>query len=793
MRIHPVVLCGGSGTRLWPLSRSAYPKQFLRLAGEHSMLQETIGRTTGLPEIAAPTIICNEEHRFLVAEQLRAIGVKPRALLLEPMGRNTAPAVAAAALSLTRDDPDALMLVLASDHVIRDRASFHRAIRLAAAAADTGLLTTFGIVPDAPETGYGYIQRGASVPRLESTFAIGKFVEKPDRPNAERMLASGDHYWNSGMFMLKASAFLEELQAHKPEVLAAVRKALEASREDLDFCRLDKAAFAESPSISIDYAVMEKTTRGAVIPAQMGWSDVGSWDALWEIQEKSADGNVTEGDVMTEGVRNTYIKAETRMVAALGVEDLVIVETADAVLVARRSWVEHRSTRRWLGRSGESRNAGVGQCPTHGGCFQRRGIQWRRPFVGRASLDAAMAWAQRRIQERGRRAVPDPRGLFQRRGIQWRGPSWVEHRSTRRWLGRSGESRNAGVGQCPTHGGCFQRRGIQWRGPSWVEHRSTRRWLGRSGESRNAGVGQCPTHGGCFSAEASSGEGPSWVEHRSTRRWLGRSGESRNAGVGQCPTHGGCFQRRGIQWRRPFVGRASLDAAMAWAQRRIQERGRRAKPDPRGLFPAPRNPVAKALRGSSIARRGDGLGAAANPGTRASGEARPTGGVSSADESSGEALRGSSTARRGDGLGAAANPGTRASGSARPTGVVSSAEESSGEGPSWVEHRSTRRWLGRLGESRNAGVGQCPTHGGCFQRRGIQWRGPSWVEHRSTRRWLGRLGESRNAGVGRRLFPTLKKSAPVIPTRKMRTTGPRLPDTSPITSRWTGALPPRHR
>ncbi len=336
MRIHPVVLCGGSGTRLWPLSRSAYPKQFLRLAGEHSMLQETIGRTSGLAEIAAPTIICNEDHRFLVAEQLRAIGVKPRALLLEPMGRNTAPAVAAAALSLTRDDPDALMLVLASDHVIRDRASFHRAIRLAAAAADTGLLTTFGIVPDAPETGYGYIQRGASVPRLESTFAIGKFVEKPDRPDAERMLASGDFYWNSGMFMLKASVFLEELQAHKPEVLAAVRKALEASREDLDFCRLDKAAFAESPSISIDYAVMEKTTRGAVIPAQMGWSDVGSWDALWEIQEKSSDGNVTEGDVMTERVRNTYIKAETRMVAALGVEDLVIVETADAVLVARR-------------------------------------------------------------------------------------------------------------------------------------------------------------------------------------------------------------------------------------------------------------------------------------------------------------------------------------------------------------------------------------------------------------------------------------------------------------------------
>jgi len=336
MKIHPVILCGGSGTRLWPLSRSAFPKQFLRLAGERSMLQETILRTADMTEIAAPTILCNEEHRFLVAEQVRAIGVKPRQLLLEPVGRNTAPAVAAAALSLTRDDPDALMLVLASDHVIRDRASFHRAIRLAATAAQSGLLTTFGIVPDAPETGYGYIQRGAAVPRLESAFAIARFVEKPDRSNAERMVAAGDHYWNSGMFVLKASTFLAELQQHRPDVLAAVRKALDASRNDLDFSRLDKAAFEASPSISIDYAVMEKTTHGAVIPAQMGWSDVGSWDALWEIHDKSPEGNVTEGDVMTERVRNSYIKAETRMVAALGVQDLVIVETADAVLVAHR-------------------------------------------------------------------------------------------------------------------------------------------------------------------------------------------------------------------------------------------------------------------------------------------------------------------------------------------------------------------------------------------------------------------------------------------------------------------------
>ena len=337
MKIHPVILCGGSGTRLWPLSRSAYPKQFLRLTSDdRSMLQETVARLDGLDGVEAPIVICNEEHRFLVAEQLRDLGVKPRLLLLEPVGRNTAPAVAAAALALAKDDPDALLLVLSSDHAIRDIASFHRAIRLAADAATTGLLTTFGIVPDAPETGYGYIHRGAGVPRLESTFAIGRFVEKPDRPTAERMVASGDHYWNSGMFMLKASAFLTELRAHRPDVLAGVEQALALAKTDLDFCRLDPVAFTATPSISIDYAVMEKTTHGAVIPAQMGWSDVGSWDALWEIQAKTADGNVVHGDVLTAGTHDSYIRGETRMVAAVGVRDLVIVETADAVLVAHR-------------------------------------------------------------------------------------------------------------------------------------------------------------------------------------------------------------------------------------------------------------------------------------------------------------------------------------------------------------------------------------------------------------------------------------------------------------------------
>jgi len=298
------------------------------------MLQETLKRLDGFGDVAAPVVICNEEHRFLVAEQLRSIGAKPELLLLEPMGRNTAPAVAAAAIALAKKDPKALMLVLPSDHVIKDIPSFHRAIRLAATAAGSGMLTTFGIIPDAPETGYGYINRGETVPRLESTFAIQRFVEKPDAPTAQKMIESGDYYWNSGMFMLEAGSFLEELNTHAPAIVTAVRKSMEAAKIDLDFCRLDKESFAACPSISLDYAVMEKTRKGAVVPVNMGWSDVGSWDALWEIQDKTPEGNVFDGDVVASNVKNTFIKAEQRMVAAVGVEELVIVETADAVLVA---------------------------------------------------------------------------------------------------------------------------------------------------------------------------------------------------------------------------------------------------------------------------------------------------------------------------------------------------------------------------------------------------------------------------------------------------------------------------
>jgi mannose-1-phosphate guanylyltransferase / mannose-6-phosphate isomerase len=336
LKISPVILCGGSGTRLWPLSRSSYPKQFLRLAGEHTMLQETLLRLAGLPDVADPVVICNQEHRFLVAEQLRAIGVTPKLLLLEPMGRNTAPAVAAAAVALSKDDPNGAMLVLPSDHAIRDTAAFHSAIGTAARAAAQGRLATFGIVPHAPETGYGYIRRADALADLAGTFAISRFVEKPDAETARGFLASGDYFWNSGMFLMKASTYVEELSAFQPAILVAVKRALEASKMDMDFCRLDEKSFAASPSISIDYAVMEKTKLGAVVPVEMGWNDVGSWDALWDLHEKTPEGNVLQGDVIASGVSNTFIKAENRMVAAVGVDDLVIVETADAVMVSSR-------------------------------------------------------------------------------------------------------------------------------------------------------------------------------------------------------------------------------------------------------------------------------------------------------------------------------------------------------------------------------------------------------------------------------------------------------------------------
>lgn len=339
-RIHPVILSGGSGTRLWPLSRAALPKQLLALMGERSMLQETVVRLQEMPEITPPLMVCNVEHRFMIAEQMRQVDVRPRAIVLEPEGRNTAPAIAVAALMLVRDDPAALMLVLPADHLIGNVAAFHEAIRTAAQAAQRGYLTTFGIVADAAETGYGYIRRGEALADAAGAHRVAAFVEKPDAATAAQYVSSGDYYWNSGMFLFRAQDFLDELKNLRPDILEASRAALDAAQPDLDFVRLDPVAFAACPAESVDYAVMEQTRRAAVVPADMAWNDIGAWSALWAVAEKDAQGNAVRGDVMLENARGSLVRAESRMVALLGVSDLVVVETADVVLVAARDQVQ---------------------------------------------------------------------------------------------------------------------------------------------------------------------------------------------------------------------------------------------------------------------------------------------------------------------------------------------------------------------------------------------------------------------------------------------------------------------
>jgi mannose-1-phosphate guanylyltransferase/mannose-6-phosphate isomerase len=331
---YPVILSGGSGSRLWPMSRRLLPKQFLPLVSERSLLQDTVMRLQGVQSAHAPIVVSNSEHRFLVAEQLREIEVKPDVQVLEPVGRNTAPAVAVAALHAQSRQPDACLFVLPSDQLIQDVPTFHAAIATALPLAVGGSLVTFGITPRGPVTGYGYIERGEPILGSNGSFRVSRFVEKPDQETARRYVSSGRFFWNSGMFVFQARRYLEELQRFRPDVATAATAAWEAGTRDLDFLRLDSAAFKACPADSVDYAVMERTSAAVMVQADIGWSDVGSWAALWETGKKDEKGNVAHGDVDLLDAKGCYVRAESRLVSVLGAMDLVIVETDDAVLVA---------------------------------------------------------------------------------------------------------------------------------------------------------------------------------------------------------------------------------------------------------------------------------------------------------------------------------------------------------------------------------------------------------------------------------------------------------------------------
>jgi len=338
--IIPVILSGGSGTRLWPLSRSLYPKQLLSLVGERTMLQDTALRLASADDIGPVYCVCNESHRFLVAEQLHEIKADIGEIILEPVGRNTAPAAAVSAMLIARKHPGALILILPADHVILDAQTFAVAVSAGRAAAENDELVTFGIVPVSAETGYGYIRALVKGEEQKPVYPVLEFVEKPDKATAERYVDSGDYFWNSGIFLFKAESYLQELERNAPAIIVACREALGTAVKDLDFLRLDNDAFQASPSDSIDYAVMEKTRRAALVPLDAGWNDVGAWSALWDVHERDEAGNVKKGDVLLHDVRNSYVHSTSRLVTAVGLEDHIIVETSDAVLVATKDRVQ---------------------------------------------------------------------------------------------------------------------------------------------------------------------------------------------------------------------------------------------------------------------------------------------------------------------------------------------------------------------------------------------------------------------------------------------------------------------
>ncbi|EGR3111604.1 mannose-1-phosphate guanylyltransferase/mannose-6-phosphate isomerase [Vibrio parahaemolyticus] len=337
--IYPIIMAGGSGSRLWPLSRELYPKQFLAINSNLSMLQKTFQRLSNI-EHFPPMVICNEDHRFILAEQIRLGGYKHSGIILEPIGRNTAPAIALAALQALKENEDPILLVLPADHMIEDEVSLSNSISDGEFCAESGELVTFGIIPDSPETGYGYIKRGLARDKKESMFKVDSFVEKPKLELAEKYVESGEYYWNSGMFMFKASKYLDELKRYRPEIYQSCKRSLEKVQEDCDFIRVDQDEFKNCPDDSIDYAVMENTNNATVIPVSVGWSDIGSWSALWDKSFKDDNQNVQSGDIISVESYGNYLRSESKLVAAVGVKNLIVVETKDAILVADKNQVQ---------------------------------------------------------------------------------------------------------------------------------------------------------------------------------------------------------------------------------------------------------------------------------------------------------------------------------------------------------------------------------------------------------------------------------------------------------------------